>query len=270
MKAMMAIIRADFWQRRWSLLWWSLGVALLVGMDTLLYRSIKGEAAQLGEALAHMPKAIGALFADNADFISQSGFLSGRVYYLLLPLLLTIFSIGLGAGLIAKEERRGTLELLLARPASRTRLLLSKWGTFIAGMTLVGIVALIIGLVCLRPAGLDAIPFSGVIRATIGAVLISSVSGMVAFTLSAMGRPVGGAAVGIASLFAFGSYLIASLESLASWLAWPAKLMPYHYFNPADILRTGIGGGKAILGFATVIAVLAIVSVISFRRRDIG
>ena len=44
----------------------------------------------------------------------------------MVPLLLMIAAIGAGAGAIAGEEERGTLELLLANPLSRRRLVLEK------------------------------------------------------------------------------------------------------------------------------------------------
>ncbi|MBI2368924.1 MAG: MFS transporter [Deltaproteobacteria bacterium] len=44
----------------------------------------------------------------------------------MLPLLLSVLTIGLGSRLLAKEESEGTLELLLARPVSRAKLLAAK------------------------------------------------------------------------------------------------------------------------------------------------
>ena len=269
MKPVIAILRADFWQRRIMLLWWSIGIAAMVGLDTLLYRTVKNDVAELSAALEKMPKAIGAFFSDNASLISQPGFLSGRVYYLLLPLLLIIFAIKLGGSLIAQEERRGTLELLLARPIGRTRLLLSKLSVFVVGMTLVGAIAAIIGVVSLRPGGFDQISIAGVVLATLSAVLLSSIFGMLAFTLSALGKPLSRAAGSIAALLAFASYLTASLESLTKWVEWPARAMPYHYFHPNVLLETGSGGYKAMAGYAAILLVLCIVAIIGFRRRDI-
>jgi ABC-2 type transport system permease protein len=270
MKPITAIIHADFWQRRWSLTWWSVGIAVMVGIDTMLYQTVKGETAELAAAFEKMPKAVAALFADNANLLSQPGFLSGRVYYLLLPLLLTIFAIGLGASLIAKEERRGTLELLLSRPIGRTRLILGKVGVFAAAMILVGVIAAVTGCATLRAAGFDQIPYTGVIWATVSAVLLSSLFGAVAFTLTALGKPLSRTASGVAALFAFVSYLTASLASLADWLVWPARLMPYHYFHPTDMLQTGSGDYAVMAGYVVVLLVLVVVSIVGFRRRDIN
>jgi len=270
MKTMLAIIRADFYQRRWLMLWWVLGVGAMVGIDTMLYATVKNEAAQLGQLFDSMPKAVSALFADGSNLLSQPGFLSGRVYYLLLPLLLIIFAIKLGGGIVAKEEENGTLELLLARPIGRTRLLLAKFAVYLLAMFLLGVTTILFGLIALRPAGLDQIPFMGVVWASISTLLLSTIFGALAFAMSAWGHRWQSAAAGVAALVAFISYLSASLETLASWLVWPARLLPYHYFHPTAILADGSGGFKPMLGYAVVILILGILSVIGFRRRDIG
>jgi ABC-2 type transport system permease protein len=265
-----AIIRNELWQRRRGLLWWSIGVAALVGIDMSLYVTVKNDAQALNQALATLPSTVKALFAGGADFLSPAGFLSARIYYLLLPLLLTIFTVGLGTSLIGKEERQGTLELLLARPVSRLKLLASKVGAGAIAIGILGFAALLTGLICLRPIGFDGVSLPAIVLVTLNVVVLSALFGTVAFCLTALGGRWRGMASGLAALIAFGSYLIASLEGLASWLVWPARVLPYHYYNPNAILNGTSYGLKSLLGFSCVIGLLLVVSWIGFRRRDIG
>jgi len=264
---MWAIVRSELRQRRWSLVWWSLGIAVFVGLDVLLYITVKDDAAQLNQALSHLPVALRALFSDGADLLSPTGFLSARIYYLLLPLLLTILSIGLGTSLIGKEEKQGTIELLLARPVSRTRLLIGKVIAGLAMIVCVGLVATVVAVVSVHPAGL-AVSRRDIALTTLASVLLSTLFGAVAFLLCALGRPWRNAATGVAALVAFASYLIASLESLVDWLKWPATLSPYHYYHPNDLLG-GASGGKVMLAYLLGIVVLGIAAWIGFRRRDL-
>ncbi|HEV7454559.1 MAG TPA: ABC transporter permease subunit [Candidatus Saccharimonadales bacterium] len=265
-----AIIRIELWQRRRALAWWSLGVAVLVGLDMLLYLSLKNNAQDINKVVESLPNTVRELFAGSGDFTSQAGFLSGRIYYLLLPLLLTILAIGLGSSLIGKEEREGTLELLLARPVSRLKLLLSKVSAGTLAMAGVGFVALIVGLICLRPAGLNTISLRAVTLVTLNVVVLSSLFGMIAFCLTALGGRFRNMATAVAALIAFGGYLVASLQSLTSWMVWPARLMPYHYYDPSAILKGASYGLKPLLGFSITIVLLLVASWVGFRRRDIG
>jgi len=264
---MWAIVRSELRQRRWSILWWSLGIGAFVALDVLLYITVKGDAAQLNAALSHLPTAVRSLFSDGADLLSPTGFLSARIYYLLLPLLLTILSIGLGTSLIGKEEKQGTIELLLARPISRTRLLLGKVIAGLLILTCVSVVAALTAVATVHPAGLD-VSRRDVALTTLASTLLSILFGAIAFLLCALGRPWRGAATGIAALIAFASYLIASLESLVDGLKWPAKLSPYHYYQPNDML-SGASGKKVMLTYAVGIIALGVAAWIGFRRRDL-
>ena len=58
--------------------------------------------------------------AAQVDYSSAAGYLGIELFSLMVPLLLLVAAIGTGAGTIAGEEERGTLELLLANPVSRT------------------------------------------------------------------------------------------------------------------------------------------------------
>jgi hypothetical protein len=74
--------------------------------------------------------------------------------------------------------------------------------------------------------------------------------------------------VAVAVAISFGGYILASLSTLTDWLQNPAKLAPFHYFAPLEILRGHIPRGLTVylVGVAVVGAVLAYVG---FRRRDI-
>lgn len=264
-----AIIRNEIRQRRWSLLWWSVAVAAFIALNLAFYPSFKDQAAEAEKAFANIPDSLKALFTDTGDFLSPIGFLSSQIYYLLLPLLLGMLAIGMGAGLIAKEEKRGTLELLLARPVSRGKLLAGKAlaGTFI--LLTVGFVAMVVTVLSVTLTKLE-VSRKGVILTTLVCISLSLLLGAVAFMFSALGRPARAAAIGLAALLGFGSYIISSLAGTVQWLEWPAKAMPFYYYRPAEILGGLSSGGWTMLAFCLIALLLFIVAWLGFRRRDIG
>jgi ABC-2 family transporter protein len=77
-----------------------------------------------------------ALGYDN----SPAGYLQGTLFALLGPLLL-VMAVAAGArAIVGDEEEAGTLELLLAHPVSRTRLLTERFGVLAAAVALLGLV----------------------------------------------------------------------------------------------------------------------------------
>ena len=109
MKPYLAIVKMGLWQLRWFTLWWSLSLALLVVITMVVYPPFRDQAAQLNQAFSQLSGTLKALLAGgSADFLSPIGYLSSKLFYLVLPLLFTIMSIGLGSSLLAREERSGT------------------------------------------------------------------------------------------------------------------------------------------------------------------
>ena len=60
--------------------------------------------------------------------------------------------------------------------------------------------------------------------------------GAIAFTLTATGKATRRVSTGVAFAISFGGYILASLAGLSKYIEFPARLLPYNYFNPTDIL----------------------------------
>ena len=103
---MRAILHWGLWQRRWSVLWWSVGVTAFVILQMAFYPVIRDQQAQLEKSFEQLPESAVALFSDTGDFFSPVGFLSGQIFYLMMALLMGALAIGAGASLIARELTR--------------------------------------------------------------------------------------------------------------------------------------------------------------------
>lgn len=265
---MIAIFLWTLRQRKWFTIWWCIGVVALIAMLMAVYPSIHQQADELQKTISQLPAAIRALKTSSADdAFSPIGYLNSQLYYATLPLLFSILTINLGSGLLAKDEQAHTLELLLARPVSRTRVILGKALAGVAIVVIVALTTLVTTLALAKVVDLD-IAASKVAVATLYATLLPLSFGVIAFTFTAMGRFAKLASIGVSTLFAFGGYLLSSLAGLSDWIEKPAQLLPYHYYNPYNILH-GTVSGTLTAYLLAIFAIGACVSWISFRRRDI-
>jgi len=267
MKSLWSIIYWNLWQRRWSIFWWSIGVAAFIAINLAFYPSFKDQAAEFEKSFSQIPESARALFSDTGDFLSPTGYLSSQVYYLMLPMLTGILAISLGASLIAREEQSGSIELLLSRPVSRTRLLVAK---LLVGIKITAIVSLVAGLVTVGLAKIVElpVPLSRIALASLACYLLSLSFGMVAFFITMLGKA-RVASIGLATLFALGGYIIASLKGAADWLKYPAKVFPFDYYQPGAILE----GHYNWWNMTFVVGILvfgAIASWLIFNKRDLA
>ena len=265
---MISIIKWTIWQRRWSIMWWSIAVVGFILLNLVFYPTFKDQAAELEKSLSQLPESAKALFAGSSDFVSPVGYLNSQIFFLMLPMLLTILTIGLGSSIVAREESDGTIELLLARPISRNKLLLSKSIAAIIILLTVSLMAFLSIAITVKIVDIT-VPLRYITVATLGSVILALCFGSIAFVVTMLSKSSKTASIGIATLVAFGGYIVVSLSSTVKWLKNPGKIFPAYYYKPEDILRGNINW-KYFVFPVSIIAISAIISWWSFNHRDIG
>lgn len=263
---MRPVIKWTLRQRRWSIFWWCIGVIGLITVTLALYPTIRDQAAQLNKSFGSLSESTLALFG-GTDFFSPVGYLNSQLIYFTIPLLLAILAIGLGNSLIGHEEATMTIETLLARPLSRTRLLAAKALAGIINLLFVTSVACLTTVVLAKLVHIG-IPLGNIVAAYFACYLLVLTFGAVSFLLAATGRG-RAASLGIAVVYAIGGYIVGSLASSVHWLQNLSLIFPYHYYRTAEILR-GTFAWSSIIFFAALALGCYVLAWLSFRRRDIG
>ena len=253
-------------ERRRSLVWWALGIALFVAINLAFYPSVRGDEA-LSDYAEKLPESVRALFAGGElDLASPAGYLNSQVFALTAPLLLLIFSIGAGAGAVAGEEERGVLDLLLAQPLRRRDYVVQR---FLALAALIGVLSLVLlATVALGSLAVDLdIAFGKVVAATVSVALLALFFGTVAEAVGAL-RPGRGRAIAVAAGVAVASWMLDGLAQGVDALEPWRPLSPYYHALGQNPLREGVAPGSwALLAAGTLLALA--VGAAGFDRRDI-
>jgi ABC-2 type transport system permease protein len=246
---------------------WSLGLVGLVSMMVGVYPTVRDNPS-LNKLVQDYPEALKAFiaFGGSLDYVSGAGYLGSELFSFMIPLLFLVAAIGNGAGTLAGEEERGTLELLLAHPVSRTRVASQKFAamvTEVAGLGLVLWVTLWAG----AHATNMGIPAGRLAAAVADAGALALVFGSIAFLVGAStGRKA--MAIGLAAAAAVAAYLVNSLAALVHGLRTVRKASPYYHYAVSDPLRHGLAAGHLLVLLA-VAAVAAGVGLVLFARRDL-
>lgn len=257
-------------QRKSYLFWWTIVTVALISLLLVIYPSIHAQATQLNKVLNQLPVTLRDLKTGGSqvDISSPVGYLNSQLYYLTLPLLQIIMAIGLGSSLLARDEQNHTLELLLARPVSRGKVLAAK---ALSGVSLVGTVGIISSLITLWLAKVVNLQITAghLLLASLYSLLFSLSFGAIAFTLSAASNLTRRLSIAVAAAISFAGYLLATLGGLSHYLATPAKFLPYHYYTPTQILQGRVASGLNIYLLA-ILVLSFLVSWRGFHRRDIN
>lgn len=137
---MLTVLRHSVARSRGSILGWGLTLGLLSMWLTSFYDSLARNKEQLDKLLSAYPKEVFAFFGGFTDFFAPEGFLNVELYSY-MPLVLGIFAVLAGSGLLAADEERGVLDLLMGHPIGRTSLFLGRLLGFI--VVILAILALI-------------------------------------------------------------------------------------------------------------------------------
>ncbi len=253
--------------QRVSLGWWSLGVILLTASMTAFFPSIR-DMDNIQELVEAYPEDLMAFMgASNLEDInSAAGFLNIELFGFMAPLLFIILAAGLGSGAIAGEEGRATMEVLLAEPVDRGRVVLEKAAAMIAATTALGVVfwlAMAVGAVAVD---MDI----GTLRLAEGAVTVT----LLGVTFGALALAIGCAtgnrslALGVTAATAVATFVGNALQEITD-LMDPAKwLSPFYYYNDAYVLANGLNPAHAIV-LAAASTLLIGVGYKAFQRRDL-
>lgn len=245
-------------ERRRSLVWWTLGIVALVAVTVAFYPSIRDDAS-LSDYAEDLPESLRALFAGGeVDIASPAGYLNSQVYALMAPLLLLIFSIGAGAGAVAGEEERGSLDLLLAHPLRRRDYVVQHFLALAALVALLSVVLL--AAVALGSLAVDLeIGFGKLFAASASVALLALLFGAAALAAGAI-RPGRARAIAVAAGLAVASWIFDGLAQTVDALDPWRPLSPYYQALGENPLREGIpwdGWGILAAGTALLVAVAA-------------
>ena len=262
-----SIWRKTLYDQRRALLAWTVSLVLLVAMYVAIWPSIKGEPS-MSEFLDNMPETFRSLFAaSGADMSTPVGYVQVELMSFLGPLIVILYAVVAGAAAVAGEEDRHTLDLLLANPVGRSRIVLEKaasmaLGTFLL-VTVTGLALVLEG----RWADM-ALPVAGVAAAMLHLALLGVVFGALALAIgAAFGHA--GASRAVPAVIAVVAYVVNGLAPQVSWLQPVRKLSPFYQFNGHDPLRTGVSTAAVLVAVGTVV-VLVSLAVAGFRRRDVA
>jgi ABC-2 type transport system permease protein len=256
--------KALYDQRR-GLLGWSIGIAATTALFVLIYPMMAGF-DDIEVLLEQYPEEFGELFNIEA-ITSGPGFLNAELFSLLAPALFLIYGIGRGARAVAGEEETGTLEVLLATPVSRTRMLIEKALALLTGVTVLGLV-LFMTMIAFGPFVDLGLSISYAAAAAASMTLLGAEFGLLALTVGATtGRR--GPAIGIVGVAAVASYVLFALGALVEEVEPWRFLSPFQHAMGTDPILNGMSTGYT-LAIVAVGVVAIIIGTPLLERRDIA
>lgn len=260
------VLTKDIWDRRVSMIWWIVGMVFL-GVWLAYFFPLLVESDAMQQFLTDFPPELLAAFGmDPATFLTGAGFLSAQLFSLIAPMIVIAFTITTGVAATAREERDGTMDMLLSTPVPRWTVAIQK-AVSLAVLSGVIVLSLAAALIVMNPiVGLD-LSIEGLVAVHLGLWMAGLVFGFAAMAAGSFtGSP--SVAGGAAASFAVAAWFVNAFSGLYDWLEWPSKLSPFTWYLHDSPVINGFSSAHVWLAIAAI-GLLA-VSVTLFARRDIA
>ena len=244
---------------------------LLAAMSLLfvaLFPSIRSSGADLDAYMESLPPAIRAAFGASGTFsiTTIEGFLAVELYQFFWVLMLGIYLAYQAGGLIAGDVERDRMDLLLAAPVSRRRVVVEKFASLLPGILALNLVVGAVVYATVLTIG-ESMSVADLAMAHLLSIPYLLACGGIGLLLSVLTDDSDVAKRGGLGAI-FGLFLLDTVSESAD-AGWLGAASPTRYYDPTAILVSSEYdlAGAAIL-LAGTIALVA-VSAWWFRQKDI-
>ena len=262
---MLTVFRHTLRRSRGQILGWGIGLFLLGLLMMSMYDSFAGQQEEFAALLELYPPELMAFFGDlESMFASPEGWLSTE-YLMLMPLILGIFGVLVGSGMLVSDEENGTLDLILAHPVSRTSLFMGRLFAFV--VSTVSILAIAwLGLIVPMSWSSGDIALDRLVLPFVSLLAVLLVFSTLPLLLSML-LPSRRMAATTGGLVLVASFFITGLANISEDLERISKLSPLNYYQTREAFD-GLNG-EWLAGLLAAALIFAALAWWLFQRRDI-
>lgn len=245
----------------------AIAMSLLAALVIWIYPSFSEGFDDVDEQLlAAYPEQVIQLF-DVQTMATLEGFLAFELYVFGWIILLGLYLAYLAAGTIADDVERGRMDVLLAMPISRARVVGEKFAGLAVPIVAVNVITPIVVYVSARLVDepIAAVDIAAVHLLSIPYLFTCAGIGLLASVVFDRTSFAQRAALGIV----FGLFMLESLLTGTDYENVGA-ISPMAYYDPNEILLESTYELTSVAVLAGMTLALLLVSQLWFRRRDIG
>ncbi|MFI5270549.1 MAG: ABC transporter permease subunit [Candidatus Saccharimonadales bacterium] len=262
----MQIFKRELRAHRLGLLFWSLGMIFLVVSGMAKFAAYQTSSTSLNALMNTFPHSMQVLFGINGfDLTKASGYYG--VLYLYLALMAGIHAVLLGAEILSKEERDRTVEFLLVRPLSRSKILSEKIFAGFCMLVILNFLTLVSSLLSMAHYNHGNALASTIFVMMSGIFFIQIIFFAIGIAVAAI-RTRPKASSTIASSILLGGLIIYYLVEFNSSFQNLKYLTPFQYFDGKVLLKNGSLDPLYVFLSLAIVLILSFMSFARYRSRD--
>jgi ABC-2 type transport system permease protein len=262
------IYKREFRKNLKSLIIWGIVLGGIILMTLSIYPQFTQDQETMKDLLKAYPDSFKEAFGMNRlDYGTLLGFYGVQVHFM-TTLLGSIFSVMLASNIIAKEENEKTIEFLLSKPITRTRIITEKLFAVLTNILLLNVMTAVVCLIGFQYADEE------VSMKTFGVLIIATflmhiTFAAVAFFLSAImkkSRTITSVSLGIVLL----SYFSSVVSGISEDLEMLKYISLFKYVDAADIITDKAINPLYLMVMLIVIVCSIALTYVTYHKKDIA
>jgi polyether ionophore transport system permease protein len=241
----------------WPTFWWTLGIAGFAGWLVAIVNQLQSQISQLAQG--------SPLMAQLLLKLGGGGNLSTALLstlFTFLPLMLMAFAIT-QSNRWTTDEDEGRLELVLATPQERPRVMLASYAALTTAMVVISLVTLAVTLGIGAATGLK-LDASRLVGAALTMIPLGLLVGAIGYLLSGWLRTA--IDTGLLSLVVVLWFLISFVGPELKWPDVTLRASPFYYYGTPLVSGVQVGD---VVGLLAAAALLLALGVLRFSRKDV-
>ncbi|MBI5495044.1 MAG: ABC transporter permease [Deltaproteobacteria bacterium] len=248
----------------WHVAGWG-GVVMLVSvLVATTYPMVVKQAAQLMQLIRGLPPQLTAFIGDPSQFTDPHGYLALRLHSF-LPFAMGLYAIVAGSALVAADEEKGFLDLLLAYPVPRLALFFARVAALLIAMSAIALLGWVGLLMALPASGMEVEPLA-LLAPFVSLVGVMACLSALALLLTNL-LPSRRASASLAGAVLVASFFLSALSRLDERLLPFARALPLHHFD-SNAQGAGLNLTNVALLWGSTAIMLALAAW-RFQTRDI-
>lgn len=263
----MSLILRDIKNNIKPLIYWILGVGILIAILVVAYPAAVEKMDNLGDVINSMPKELISAFGlDNYNWKEVLNYLAYEFQYIFLAT--AIFAATLGASIFSKEESNKTIELIYSKPVTRNDIFFSKLIVCILILIVFNLMLFTFTSISLVTLIKDqTIHMDKLFNMYTAMFLIQFVFMSLGTFIAIIMKKSKSASVLTSGVVVF-TYMLGIFSKITENLKNLIYISPLHYFLPDQIVRTGEFSTKYLVISICIILVSLLVSWRVYQKKD--
>ena len=214
-----------------------------------------------------MPKSLQAIMGNNSlDLSNAIGYYG--VLYLYLVVMAGIHAVMLGANIISKEERDKTVEFLLVKPISRSRMITSKLLAAFLNIFIFNVVTFISSIVIVQEYAEGEAVVGDISIMMFGMLILQLIFLVIGTAIAALYKNAKKASSLSTGILLF-TFILSIAINMNSKLEILKYFTPFKYFEASKLMSGGFEAVYIILSLILIVT-LTITTYICYEKRDLN